>query len=58
MRKQLEDILIVQGEEMENQDLLVLAKYVRKKESLDTKDTYSIKVKLNNGKFESGRRIC
>ena len=43
---------------MDNQDLLVLAKYVGKKESLDTKDTYSIKVKLNNGKFESGRRIC
>ena len=49
MRKQLEVILIVQGEEMENQDLLVLAKYVGKKESLDTKDTYSIKVKVNYG---------
>ena len=49
MRKQLEDILIVQGEEMENQDLLVLVKYVGKKELQDTKDTYSVKVKLNNG---------
>jgi hypothetical protein len=49
MRKQLEDILIVQGEKMENQDLLVLVKYVRKKELHDTKDTYSVKAKLNNG---------
>jgi len=46
MRKQLEDILIVQGEEMENQDLLVLVKYVEKKELQDTKDTYTIIVKF------------
>jgi hypothetical protein len=49
MRKQLEDILIVQGEKMETQDLLVLAKYVGKKESLDTKDTYTIITKLFDG---------
>lgn len=42
MRKQLEDILIVQGEKMGNQDLLVLAQYVEKKELEDTKDTYTI----------------
>ena len=46
MRKQLEVILIVQGEEMDNQDLLAPVKYVGKKESLDTKDTYTIIVKF------------
>lgn len=39
--KQLKVILIVQGEEMENQDLLVLVKYVEKKELQDTKNTYT-----------------
>jgi len=31
---------------MENQDLLKPVKYVEKKESQDTKDTYTIMVKL------------
>lgn len=31
---------------MENQDLLVLAKYVEKRELQDTKDTYTIIVKI------------
>jgi len=39
--KQLKDTLIVQGEEMENQDLLLLVKYVEKKELRDTKNTYT-----------------
>jgi hypothetical protein len=39
--KQLKDILIVQGEKMENQDLLLLVKYVEKKELQDTKNTYT-----------------
>lgn len=51
MRKQLEDILIVQGEEMVNQDLLVLAQYVEKRELRDTKDTYTMIVKFIDGRF-------
>jgi len=39
--KQLEDTLTTQGEKMENQDLLVLVKYVEKKELQDTKNTYT-----------------
>jgi len=31
---------------MENQDLLALAQYVEKKELKDTKDTYTIMMKL------------
>ena len=39
--KQLKVILIMQGEEMENQDLLVLVKYVKKRQLQDTKNTYT-----------------
>ncbi len=39
--KQLKVILIMQGEEMENQDLLVLVKYVKKRRLQDTKNTYT-----------------
>lgn len=39
--KQLEDTLIVQGEEMENQGLLKLVKYVKKRQLKDTKNTYT-----------------
>ncbi len=42
--KQLKDIRI--EEKMENLYLLVLAQYVEKRELQDTKDTYTIIVKL------------
>ena len=53
--KQLEDILIVQGEKMENQDLLKPVQYVEKRKLKDTKDTYTMIVKFSDGRF--GTRV-
>lgn len=39
----------MQGEKMEDQDLLLLVENVEMKNSRDTKDTYSIILKLING---------
>ncbi len=55
MRKQLEDILIVQEEKMENQDLLVLAKYVEKIELRGTKMGYAEDKEWDKHKNEKHR---